>query len=275
MRTTKSYFVKWSATKNSKINIIQRDNKTRENKTLKLPEIDSINSKLKDNTISKDEAKKMAKDVLFELNKREAQLRGSASISSDEFDIINQYLSKKYPQRKREEIKDFKSVENEVRRVVSLVRGLQFHSSPKEDFENKLQLIERRLRNKYIFRLNSILKTFGRDFKIDSIPIQKKLEINHVTIKELNEICKYCTEEEALLFKSLFATGCRSGEIYALKNKDVKSFTVNVYAQIRRDGSLSEVKNKKSRQSVIIPEFKNDLLKWVDLEDKPDRIIPL
>lgn len=172
--------------------------------------------------------------------------------------------------KKRHEL-DFKSIQNEVRRVVRVCSGLNFQSATKEEFEERIFALNKRVQKKYASRLNSILKTYQRDFKVEYLTESKKRIVTHLSISELNDVCSKVPREYSLLFKAIFATGARTGEAYALSESDVSSEEVSITQQLKRDNSVTATKNKTERTAIIIPSLHDSLIEFIKLDKKPDR----
>lgn len=118
-------------------------------------------------------------------------------------------------------------------------------------------------RHDIVRAVNELLKFAGRGFSIPNPRHEREVEFIR-----LDQFLALKLEQEdqdlALTLRALFATGCRWGELPIAKTK---GSGVYIKGQIKRDGKFWKTKNKKKRESPILPPL---LTYWQEYESWPE-----
>jgi len=154
---------------------------------------------------------------------------------------------------------------NELRRrlisAVERIGDLPLKEADEFQLMDRLNLIESNARRFETTRaLNELLLFSKRGFKLDNPPVPKPFEVAHVTLREFLEKIKNLIPDHQAVIGSLFACGCRWGELPVAKIDDKSVFITH---QIRKEGVLGRTKNKKlNRRSPIIPPLKSFIMTY-------------
>lgn len=175
--------------------------------------------------------------------------------------------------RHRYEDKDIVSPASARRR---LRRGVKFMgpiSLVSTDRETLQKLLNRRLKgNRHRAMaavLNQLLRYAGRDIKLLPARAERR-RINHLTPEEFDRVIKKVKDPVLKLFYAAsFATGGRSGEVFALT--EVKDGVVYIASQIDEQGLERHTKNRRERSVVVNPKYMAEVEEWIVLEGKDER----
>lgn len=107
------------------------------------------------------------------------------------------------------------------------------------------------------------------------LPSKKTKEIEVFTVEEMHAICDYFEHHKRyyryyVLFKTLFATGARIGEILALKDSDIRDDYIYISKSVKEVGSrifIGKTKTKVNRK-VYVPKSIIELLRSATPNDE-------
>lgn len=120
---------------------------------------------------------------------------------------------------------------------------------------------------RYVACVNKLLGFYNRGFKV-----QKKTRpmpiVDYVTLEQFNSIVNYVENKDLQnLYKTLFATGCRLGEAFAIKTVR-NNGSVFIDSQLTIDLELRPIKNRKPHATVILPVFSGNVSEWLSCKNK-------
>lgn len=245
------------------------------NQTLKSDALKAINTQFKAGKLSYNEALEAAKRELERL-KRTVLPRGSTTTLRP----ANLRLVDKYWQ----EVCVHKPYKNERARQAAynrLIRAIGvLGDTPLTADRNTMQrLVNQDGKDKPTSRqrtivgaLNQLLLWMGRgDIKLSRTP-KEFPDPKYLTLREFRKVVRHVEEPYRSLFWTLFATGCRVGEAFALE--DVTT-SVWIPRQMNEAGEFDSTKNRKRRRAPIIPEGKAGIEDWLDVSEETKREIRL
>lgn len=112
--------------------------------------------------------------------------------------------------------------------------------------------------------INTLMKFLGRDIKLQ-LERNSHRDMRYPSLDEVIQICAYFPDDKNLrnLIMTMFCTGTREGETFALTTKSLRANT-NVYvdAQIDRNLVRREIKNRNKHNALIIPEGLAAIKEW-------------
>ena len=114
--------------------------------------------------------------------------------------------------------------------------------------------------------INSLMKYIGRPIRLQ-LEHNAHREMRYPTLEELFRLSDYFEDRKLkALVVTMFCTGVREGEAFALSTKSLRSNS-NVYieAQIDRNLDRRQVKNRNKHAAVIIPEGLDLIKEWLAL----------
>jgi integrase len=130
-------------------------------------------------------------------------------------------------------------------------------------------------RRRTAMKLNEILSFYNVKEKLVICREPRKI-IKHVTLEDALTLSQRGDEIERLAVLTLFATGCRMGEalnLGASGNINEEKNTIYIDSQKSlKTAEIEEPKRGSSGHIFVIPEFWNDVMKWIDLPNK-DRLL--
>lgn len=189
-------------------------------------------------------------------------------VSTQNMKVFNDCWAKEYRRKKME---DPKTARAEFMRALAILEPLSLYTCDVDTLQDHWDKKESGTRHKrYGNRINQLLRFLGRGFELRTdraiVPPLKS-----VTWDELNSILEYLEEEPLkLLYRSLYGTGARLGEMLAIGPEDVRSNgTIYIHKQLDRYKRIKPyTKNKKSHDTVILNEAIESVKKWAAIPNK-------
>ncbi len=277
-----TYFLK-KPTLGSQRNSFAIVKKTHEGNAVKYSSFNNSQTKLL-NTLytsgkkSFDETTKEFKEIIKNLQLNEKKRRGDLIASDENHIVLNEYLSKKYPLKKRKNL-HFESVLNESARSLKILGNKSILSMSPDEIQSCVDRLNPDHQKRYVSRLHSILKTMGRTDVELFYSKPRKRRVAHITQKDLKILTDSILKEPraiagitpknfAYFVIALFCTGARIGEALAFEEYDLvkTKFFIKIKQQVRQDGTLSETKNRKERKAVVLPFGIEATEEWIKLD---------
>lgn len=231
--------------------------------TLKVPELVEINRRLLDTSLTPMEARTLVKDLVKRLDRRENAEKYDEITNHDNIQLLESYWREDYQYR---DLIDPGTMKYALKRAINVVGALSLLTVDKPDLHkaiSKADLPPNKKRS-VIARINQLLKFAGRNFRLSP----PKPEF--CTVKYLNEpdTLKLAKTFENELIKTLIilglSTGCRLGELFAIKKSSLRGAEgLWVGAQVRKDGTEAETKTRKGRKVYVLEFGREALSYWV------------
>lgn len=244
----------------------------------KSKQTEHLNKLYKEQTLSFEAARSEFKAIIKLLTENELKRRGDLVRVAENNTILTDYLTVKYPARRRREI-DFKAAENESARTLKILGNNSILSMSSEQIQKCIDRVEPRLQKRYVYRLNSILRTLGRTDVQLFYTRTKRPRVSHIDRSDLNLLVKSIDIESLRVggltgrdFKSLiitlFCTGMRIGEALAVEPTDFNKakYFIRINRQLKQNGQIADTKNRKERKAVVLPFGVDEVEHWVNLD---------
>lgn len=186
-------------------------------------------------------------------------------ISDYNMRIYNKFWSKVYEPK---ELVDSKSADWDFKRALRSIEPLPL-DAPLADIKKKIDHLEVNKIKRIYARLNEIRRFTG----VEEPLVTRRNEIeepNYITIDELKALLSFTEDTDIKnAIATLFATGCRLGELLALSEKDLVDDSLYIGKQIRKDGSTGLPKRGKKGKVAIISPLKKYVVAFLKVKDKP------
>jgi integrase len=191
-----------------------------------------------------------------------------AQISDNNLKIFKKFWKAEYETRLME---DPGAARREFIRALRAVEPLSLVSASKSDFFQQIQktTTQNNPKRKVIIRINQLLRYLKKGFQLD-VPSIQYLKVKYLSVEELRTLL-VCIEgrEAKLLVCTLFGTGARIGEAFCFDERCLlPNNSVLITHQMKIDGKIAGIKNKKEHKSVVLPEFLEEVKEWCSIEDK-------
>ena len=239
---------------------------------LKNADLDSLNQSVKDGTLTAAQALVEIKSNILPALRSRLGLRdkvlAESQVNENNLSAFKALWNKTY---RRKKLECPQTAYDEFITAMRYLEPLSLHSSSADEIQDHWDRKLKGSRNKkYGNRINQILKHLGREFEIVTdravVPSLKFL-----TWEQLEKVLEK-VEDPILkdLYRSLFGTGARVGEIFVLNETDIReNGTVYIGRQMTRSGEIKPyTKNKKSHDTVVLFEALPALKRWAAVKNK-------
>ncbi len=229
--------------------------------------LDEINERFLTKKLDDTTAKIMCEQVVKGLYSRVNTIKDAHStvvISDVNLRLFNEYWADIYTDRR------LKDRDRTYNTFMYTLRTLEPHSLLGTDKETLRKHFEKKLKGnahrRYTVYLNMLLTYYKRGFSL-SVDKTQPNHIDYIDIDDLKSVLPKVTDEcVRLLIATLFCTGCRTGEAFALTKQSIKGgLAVFISHQIDRDFVRRETKNGREHEAIIIAEFLPELKTWCAL----------
>lgn len=232
--------------------------------------LDNINDQFVSGKIDRAAALVLVEQIVKGLKTRVNTFKDAQAqviISDNNLQLFNEFWNDVYSDRR---LKDRQRTYNTF---LYTLRTLEPHSLLGTDKETLRRHFDKKLKGnahrRYTVYLNMLLTYFKRDFTL-SVDKAPSVQINFIDIDDFRKVIQKCTDEKLkLLIATLFCTGCRTGEAFALNKTSIKSDqAVFISHQIDRNLIRREIKNDRPHEAIVITEFLDELKKWCSLSQQ-------
>lgn len=209
------------------------------------PTLETINKELESGSINMEMAVKMAKELLGSLKpKKPKRVFGGANA-----DLLDRYWEEVLAYKEHE---DPSAAKNRLIRGVNAVGSLSLHVATKEQLLKAIQGNSRKREAAAV--INQLLKYLGRPFTLPT-PKKDANEVTYLPESDFLRVLKSIKEvDNKLFFATLFYTGCRVGEAFALARTFKGGKVIFIEKQIKRDLQSAGLKNRRQvphRRAVV------------------------
>lgn len=251
--------------------IVQRQGKA--NKSLKLPEIDEINKRLKDGRIDFNTALDLITDIK---NKLYAKHNPTPVLHSENIRLLKEYWEKRYEHK---DIKDKESAYRRLRYALEAIDTLSLYTATQHELLSKISKHPQQRR--VAAALNQMLKYVGRGEIRLALNRKARKKPRYLTPQELELVVGQIQHSYAPLIRTLcyaaMGTGLRLGELFALTRQNIRSQDGVLYLyiseQMGHDLKLDATKTRRDRTVVMIQRFVPDVYRWMDVPESERKAI--
>ncbi|MFW7381616.1 MAG: site-specific integrase [Oligoflexus sp.] len=230
--------------------------------------IEAINKDLLDGKITLHKAKAEVERVKKSLyRERDAQKKAIAGQSDNE-KLALAYYQKNYENPRKVVAANTKiNAKNEFECLCSTIGDASIRSATQEELEKAIDKSDLSLsrKNAITTRLNSLLRSIGRDIAIQKIKESHK-EVTYLSEGQLAQVLVSVLDPYwHSMFVTAYYTGLREGELFGLleDDLDLERGLVHVRRQMMRDRSIDLPKNGKKRRTIILPPAIEAATRWV------------
>jgi integrase len=232
----------------------------------------ALNKSLRAGTLTEAQALLEIKTRLLpELRRRlgvPERVLAEAQVSENNLKVFKQFWSEEY---RRAKLEYPPTVKHEFIAALRILEPLSLHTCTADELQDHWDKKESGTRHKrYGNRVNQLLRFLKRGFELRTDRAVTP-PLKWVTWLELEQILEHVQDEQLRdLYRSLYGTGARLGEMLALEEDDVRANgTVYICKQIDRDKRLKPyTKNKKSHDTLILREALPAVKRWAKVPNK-------
>lgn len=237
-----------------------RDGK--KNTTMENAQLDALNRSNLDPDIKLKNALEIKKQVEAKLG-----LRTEVVFNDENERILNEFMKEKYGTR---EVIDQRTARYEFERVIKALDKLSIASA------TPLQLVDKvrshgwsnTKRRRILKKLQILLNFLGRPVKL-TLPPKEESKVAFINESDFKTGMKRIDDEwERALFETLFYTGMRLGEAFALNELKIRKDHIYVDSQVDIHGKLRHTKNRKSRRAFVPKSALPIVRRWLQLKDQ-------
>jgi integrase len=241
-------------------------------KPIKNGDLDNLNRSLQKGELTAAQAETEIKaNLLPELKRRagvQTKVAIDATISENNMNVFKAFWNHEY---RRKKLEHPTTAKNEFFFALSTLEPLSLHTCNVDQLQDHWDKKLSSTRHKrYGNRINQLLGYLKRGFEIvtdrASVPAVK-----WVSWDELEKILENVSNPELQdLYRSLYATGARLGELFLLEPGDVKANgTIYIHEQLDRDcKAKAYTKNKRAHDTLILKEGLEAVKRWAAVENK-------
>lgn len=243
--------------------------------TIKLSELEKINSDFQNKLIKSDEARERIEILVDKLYAKDGIKKVETVVHPDNVQILNEYWKSEYVPRLKE-LEDPDTAKYELERAIEALGNCSLRKNSKSELQKTVNKnAQGNKQRRVVVKLNSLLKFIGRDFTLDAAEKEKR-QIKYITLEDLPKLLEHLTDVEDVsvdhirtLHEVAFCTGVLVGEAFALDERSYTpaNDTIKVDAQIDKSGKKKETK-VNSRVTVALPEGKDAIYRWFQLRKK-------
>jgi integrase len=179
--------------------------------------------------------------------------------------ILSAYWERHFAHRVYEVEDSETSMRNRLSRAVDAMGSLSLVVASKEALQAAIDRKYRDHRQRaLVASLNGILKHLGRDFELTPRPKRRK-QPRHLKLKDFERVNRHTEDRrDQLLQRVAFATGLRTGELFALSEDSVQGRHFFAEGQMDRALTLrgTKTRDETRRRIYVIPGFENDVQEW-------------
>ena len=224
--------------------------------TVQSPEVATINELLLAGKLAKEQARERITKIVESLYDQDGIVQSKVTLSSHNEKIVKQYLNtlgaSKSPR-----------LEYDIKHAVSALGKVDLMSGTKRQMEKALESMEPQRRKRIVNKLNTVLRSVGRDFKLGHEKVDRQ-EIRYLTLADFKKfLAKIESPELRLLHEVCFYTGVTIGEALGL---DARTYRPDA-CEIRVTNLVTQKGQKQQsrlgdRTTVVMPEGHESLMAW-------------
>jgi integrase len=237
----------------------------RESKITHDERLDALNAVLIAKQVGLHEAELQAREIIRSLYAAEEKKRGGPVFSHENQKLLESYWREHYESRPNV---DLRAAWNELARALDSVGRLSLTSADKPALERALNAkLQGNRQRRAVGALNQLLKYAGRDVRLTPAKKERRT-VRYLSPAEFERVLRHVEDPVyRLFFQACFATGGRTGEVFALEPHQVRDGTVFIRAQMDRSELVRETKNRRERHTVVMPALTRQVAAWVDVPD--------
>jgi len=248
----------------------------RTQKTLKLKALDSINEQFREGLFDYNHALYLVERIKKDFE-REFHIKSNSEeliqVNKVNSRIVSKFMNEKYDDTEMKE-SSLRALNNEFQALLRSLGEKSLVSVTKRELRDCVKRSSQSIgqQNKILTRANALMSFLKRDIKLSKFK-NPKIEPKFLTENELQTLLVGVESNfDRDAFIILFYTGLRVGELFALKESDIKSNgQIYVNSQMERkssDYSVSLPKGYKSRTTVCFEEGRDALNNWFTYSKK-------
>lgn len=237
----------------------------RESKITHDERLDALNAALIAKQVGLYEAELQCREIIRSLYAAEEKKRGGPVFSDENRKLLDNYWREHYESRPNV---DPRAAWNELSRAVDSVGRLSLLTADKPALEKAVNAkLQGNRQRRAVGGLNQLLKYACRDVRLTPAKKERR-PVRYLSPAEFERVLRHVEDPiYRLFFQACFATGGRTGEVFALEPHQVRDGTVFIRTQMDRNELIRETKNRLERHTVIMPAFARQVTAWVDVPD--------
>jgi len=233
--------------------------------------LSSLNERYKSGELPLEEASLYVNRILLPALKKdfripEAQLV-NVVICDGNLRIFNSFWAAHY---RRKKIESPETARSHFNFALRMLEPLSLHAHIDDIQRHWDDRLKGTRHKRYGARLNQLLKFIGRAERL-SLDKRNPPETRWVTWDELQKINVRVADPVLRdLYSALWATGCRLGELFAIKKEEVRAdFSFIVERQLAYNRKpKAYTKNRRKHKTIVLPQGHEAFARWLDVEDK-------
>jgi len=232
----------------------------------------ALNSSFAKGQLSASEALMHVKKVLIPKLKNKFEMPEKlvveTRISEHNLRVYKDFWSAVY---RRKKIRRPETARSQFLKALYYFEPLSLHSSDIDDIQDHWdKKLKETSHKRYGGRINQLLAFLKRGFQIN-LDAAKKPQLKWVTWEELEKINERVSNPVLRdLYRALWGTGCRLGEIFPLGPDDLKDNGA-IYISKQVDSKLNELpytKNNINHDTIVLPPAREAVERWLAIQNK-------
>lgn len=262
------YFIKSPGKDRKAFVIVERFRKSGTSRRIDSKQLDAINGQYLQGRMTFEEAKEAAhREVLKLRKKRNNEISPKPSMRASNERILSEYWKTVY-RFKANQLRAKDAAYNRLRRAVQALGDTPLTASD-DDLQAAIEYSVATFggnQRRIVSALRQILRFMGRETHL-ALGRKTKARPRFLDIDEFRKIVPRLPEYHKILAWVAFATGCRIGEIFALRESNFDSSLGSIFVDGQRLRSRKDgpTKNDRDRHVVVIDEGLPWLSKWLRL----------
>lgn len=253
----------------------------RKNTTADDPRIDAANAAYRAGHQDQEKTFLQIKEIVQAMRREAGVAKPRPVFSQENIDLVLKYWA---DVKEHRPLQDPDSMKRDFLRAARACGIVPIASASKEQLQKAVNVacmeptkpkptMNAAKQRRVVLHLNAVLTWLGRGFKLDRAK-KPKPNIKYLTLEELADVSKHLKNDLArTLMWTLFGTGCRFGEVFAISDETFhrERRIVHVTGQRWDDWSLHDTKNRTNPEAPIVPEAFEWVEKWMAIPEETKR----
>lgn len=230
--------------------------------------LDAVNAAYISGQKSLDACTVLVKEIIQGLYKELERTQPKIVHNSANRQLLDRFWEAEYEHR---DLVDPSTAKNAFNRAIEAVGELSLYTATREELQKQVaKNVSGNAQRKVVTDLNLLLKFIKRDVKLRKNKKQR-VEVAYLSLDDFKKTLKFINDVNIrYLAQAAFFTGCRIGELFAIKPQNVVGKFLLVQKQIDRGLDRRDTKNRTERKAFIVPEGLEALKNWSEVEKKSE-----
>lgn len=232
--------------------------------------LESLNANFQKGILSELEVEVTIRDVikpqLEQMVNRASRAQTESTVMAANMRIFNAFWSDRYENNRR--VIDRTRVRNQFLYALRKLEPLSLSGCEEKELQRHWdQVLTGTAHRRYGRAINTLLRFLGRPTKL-ILERNDDIAIEYITADELKKLTFHIIDPDLSdAVTTLFSTGVRTGELFALTRRNLKNTkALYVDQQIDRQGVRRATKNRRKHDTIVLDSGLEAILRWLDLD---------